>query len=84
MAESGFTGFEGLNRSLSLAGTRAAPSFRSFVFSRPEFCHVSVSGVESFSGEGSWVPCEDRVLDGPTYGGKGSKGGPYQYCNPRT
>ena len=28
--------------------------------------------------------CEDRVLDGPASGGKGSKVGPYTYCNPRT
>jgi len=28
--------------------------------------------------------CEDRVLDGPASGEKGSKGGPYMYCNPRT
>ena len=28
--------------------------------------------------------CEDRVLDGPASGEKGSKGGPYKYCNPRT
>ena len=27
--------------------------------------------------------CEDRVLDGPASGGKGSTGGPYMYCNPR-
>ena len=25
-----------------------------------------------------------NILDGPASGGKGSKGGPYQYCNPRT
>ena len=25
--------------------------------------------------------CDDRVLDRPTLGGKGSKRGPYQYCN---
>ena len=28
--------------------------------------------------------CEDRVLDGPASGEKGSKGGPYMYCDPRT
>ena len=28
--------------------------------------------------------CEDRVLDGPASGEKGSKGGLYKYCNPRT
>ena len=28
--------------------------------------------------------CEDRVLDGPASGTKGSKGGPYKYFNPRT
>ena len=28
--------------------------------------------------------CEDRVLEGPASGGKGSKGGPYQYCNHAT
>ena len=28
--------------------------------------------------------CEDRVLEGPASGKKGSKGGPYKYCNPRT
>ena len=28
-------------------------------------------------------PCEDRVLDGPASGGKGSKGGPCKYCDPR-
>ena len=28
--------------------------------------------------------CEDRVLDGPASGEKGSKGGPSMYCNPRT
>jgi len=28
--------------------------------------------------------CEDRVLDGPASGQKGSKGGHYKYCNPRT
>ena len=27
---------------------------------------------------------EDRVLDGPASGEKGSKGGPYMNCNPRT
>jgi hypothetical protein len=30
------------------------------------------------------VPCEDRVLDGPASGEKGSKGRPYKYCDPRT
>ena len=35
---------------------------------------------EDISGHG----CEDRVLDGPASGEKGSKGGPYKYCNPRT
>ena len=28
--------------------------------------------------------CEDRVLDGPASGGKGSKGEPNMYHNPRT
>jgi len=28
--------------------------------------------------------CEDRFLDGPASGEKGSKGGSYKYCNPRT
>ena len=28
--------------------------------------------------------CEDRVLDGPASWEKGSQGGPYKFCNPRT
>ena len=27
--------------------------------------------------------CEDRVLEGPASGEKGSQGGPYMYCHPR-
>jgi len=32
----------------------------------------------------SKVRCEDRVLDGPASGERGSKSGPSTYCNPRT
>jgi hypothetical protein len=49
------------------------------------FDECPIPGREWFSTLGaSAALCEDRVLDGPASWGKGSKGGPYKCCHPRT